>query len=78
MSLRFIMMGSGALLVGILFVVSISDPCYAAPLIGPHRVRQDIIVRVATCIKRGRTCTTSNQCCSGNCVERGSKGFVCL
>jgi hypothetical protein len=78
MSLRFIMMPSGALLLGILFVVPASDPCSATPLIGPHSIRQDIIVRVAACIKPGRECKYSSQCCSGNCVERGSKGYLCL
>ena len=47
MSLRFTVMASGALLMGILFVAPVSDPCSAAPMIGPQSLRQDIIVRAA-------------------------------
>jgi hypothetical protein len=78
MSLRFIMMASGALMLGTLLVAPVAEPASATPLIGPHSIRQDKIVHLAACTKAGRECKFSSDCCSGNCVERGSKGYLCL
>jgi len=79
MSRWFLAAVSGAVLAGVLSAAPVSGPAIASPLIGPaSRATPGTLIQLAKCIRLNRTCVTSNECCSGTCADRGSKGMVCV
>ena len=94
MSLRFFGKMSGVMLAGVLFAgaavtttghaVPVAGPTSPQPVFGRFQVNPPAAsfrpapVQVAACTPKGRTCKTSNECCSGTCADRGSKGMLCV